>query len=94
MRLNMCVQSELHGLAALQWSICLDSLNRYVSKVRYFRLSHSVLHRIDDSFFYVFVFAILGVWIFPSKKLNYFYFLLSKSVSVTTRTSFEITVVP
>ena len=24
------VQSELHGLAALQWSICLDSLSRYI----------------------------------------------------------------
>lgn len=34
MRLNMSVQSELHGLAALQWSICLDSLNRYVQKLQ------------------------------------------------------------
>ncbi|KAG4385149.1 hypothetical protein GLYMA_12G039666v4 [Glycine max] len=28
MRLIMSVQSELHGLAALQWSICQDSLSR------------------------------------------------------------------
>lgn len=27
------LQSELHGLAALQWSICQDSLSRYVCKV-------------------------------------------------------------
>ncbi|XLT58687.1 hypothetical protein HN873_051291 [Arachis hypogaea] len=27
---NLPFQSELHGLAALQWSICQDSLNRYV----------------------------------------------------------------
>jgi hypothetical protein len=26
------VQSELHGLAALQWAICQDSLSRYVCK--------------------------------------------------------------
>ena len=33
MRLIMSVQSELHGLAALQWSICQDSLSRYVQKL-------------------------------------------------------------
>lgn len=33
MRLIMSLQSELHGLAALQWSICQDSLSRYVQKL-------------------------------------------------------------
>ena len=33
MRLIMSVQSELHGLAALQWSICQDSLSRYCQKL-------------------------------------------------------------
>jgi hypothetical protein len=30
--IEMFVQSELHGLAALQWAICQDSLSRYVCK--------------------------------------------------------------
>jgi len=33
MRLIMSLQSELHGLAALQWSICQDSLSRYDQKL-------------------------------------------------------------
>lgn len=54
MRLNMSVQSELHGLAALQWSICLDSLCRYICNVLDIskfscNLPCCVLHRIEDT---------------------------------------------
>ena len=33
MRLIMSMHSELHGSVALQWSICQDSLSRYVEKL-------------------------------------------------------------
>ncbi|GMY38698.1 hypothetical protein FCV25MIE_33942 [Fagus crenata] len=33
---NLAFWTELHGLAALQWSICQDSLNRYIFLLRFY----------------------------------------------------------
>jgi hypothetical protein len=43
--IEMFVQSELHGLAALQWAICQDSLSRYVCKaLEISKISHGIYH--------------------------------------------------